>query len=228
MTIKEYLIKNINEEKYEKIDKYLTSIELKLIKEKINLIKGYYEKIDINLFIYRKNYITDDIIELIFNEKINKELLKKTKENCNRYTLDKRTPIMLDLNLILGESQELLFLLTNLNFYINPKSKHNIRTIKSSYDSDFYCKNNYIEFQSTVNPSVNDIYIKKAKFKGLKKIYKDKNCYILQQKIDKDKITYKIINIKDVKIKKEIERFKYKTEYILESNDWQDIKELKL
>ena len=229
MTNSEFLCKNIDESKFICIKELLNENEYRNIKNKIKLIKNHFDKIDINMLIYRKYIITDDIVELIYSEKLNKELLKKTYENTNKYILDKRSPLIFDINIILGESQELLFLLSNLNVQINPNSKHNTRTIKSSYDSDFILKNSFIEFQSTINPNTNKIIIKKDKFNGLKSIYKNKDCYILQQKIFNDKIKYKIINIKDVEIIDEIQRFGFKKEYILKDNtDWLDIKDIKI
>ena len=71
------------------------------------------------------------------------------------------------------------------------------------------CDNTFIEFQSTVNPKVDDIIIKQAKLNGLKKLYKD-NCYILQQKIEK-----------------EIARFSFKKEFVLKTNPWQYINSIK-
>lgn len=226
MTIEEYLKKDKDFKEYENIKKYLSEKEYELIKNKIDLIKSHYNKIELEYFIYRKEYITKDIIALLYDYKIDKKLLNKTIENSNKYILDKRSPIMFDLNLILGESQELLFLLNNLNFQINPNSKHNTRIIKSSYDADFVCDDTFIEFQSTVNPKVDDIIIKQAKLNGLKKLYKN-NCYILQQKIEKEEIKYKILNVDNAKIEKEIERFSFKKEFVLKTNPWQYINSIK-
>lgn len=182
------------------------------------------------MVIYRKKHITQDMIHLLLYESISKSKLKETELNTDYYGRDGRSPLRMDLNLIISEIAELIILFKNINFNINPDSVHNTRTTRSNYNTDFTYKDCYIEVQSSFK-DISKILMKEAKYNGILKLY-DKNqpIYILQQKINKDGSTlYKIVDIRKIIKGKTVCRYSMKPEFEIDNiGEWLPLNELKI
>jgi len=220
-----------NSNDYIGIKELLNDSEYLNIHNKIETIKKCLDFVSIEMVVYRKKYITQDMIQLLLYEKISKKKLKDTEDNTNFYGRDGRSPLRMDLNFIISEIVELIILFKVYNLKINPLSVHNERTTKSNYNTDFVYKDDYfIEIQSSFK-DIKKVLIKEAKYKGILKLYdKFENIYLLQQKINPDGTTlYKLINLRDFKKGNTVCRYSNKPEFEVEdSSEWVSIDKIKI
>jgi len=217
-------------DEYIGIKDLLNEKEYNNINNKIETLNKCLDFVSVEMVIHRKKYITQEMIQLLLYEKVSKDKLKDTELNTDYYGRDGRSPLRMDLNLIISEIAELLILFQNTSFDINPDSVHNTRTTRSNYNTDFIYKNCYIEVQSSFK-EISKILMKEAKYNGILKLYNnDEPIYILQQKINKDGSTlYKIVDIRKIIKGKTVCRFSMKPEFEIDNEgEWLPLNELKI
>lgn len=215
---------------YIKIEEILNEKEYININNKIETLLKCFDFVNLEMIIYRNSYFTQDMLHILLNKEVSKSSIKNTCENTDFYGRDGRSINMMNLNLIISEIQELIFLLKNSSFEINYLSNHNIRTNKKNYNTDFVYNNKFVEFQSSFK-DIDKILIKEAKIKGILELYNnDEKIYLVQQKILKDGNTlYKVVDLRNFEEGDKVLRFVNKPEIeILNIGEWKKIEDLKI
>lgn len=183
------------------------------------------------MIIFNKKLFTQDYIHFILYNEVSKSKLEDSNKKRNFYGQDGRTSEEFYIDLLVNELEEVQFLLFNNNIKRNETSIHNQVVKVSNNDPDFITNDNiYIEFQNTIQFNKRHISIKSCKFKRLLEKYYDKNCYILQQKINREtnECLYKCIKLQDIIQGKERETYLRKSSFdVLNDGEWLDIKNIK-
>lgn len=228
--------------KWEEVNNKEEYINLDIIENVSNFKKDTYKihrnflidrinKSNLEMIIFNKKFFTQEYIHFLLYNEISLNKLNDSRNKRNFYGQDSRTPEEFYIDLLVNELQELQFLLFNSNIKINESSIHNEVVKVSNNDPDFITNDGiFIEFQNTIQFNKRHISLKSAKFKRLMEKYKDKNCYILQQKINREDNTclYKCIKLQDIIQGKEKEAFLRKSSFdVLNDGDWLDLKSLK-
>lgn len=223
-----------NQDNYINLDKVGNVSDSKKNTYKIHLefVRKRIKDSNLEMLIHNKKLFTQDYLYLILFNLVNKEELENAIKCHNIYGKDLRSDEELYLDLLLNELQELQFLLFNSDLKRNESSVHNKVVKKSNNLTDFINndENVYIEFQNTIQYNKRHITLKSLKYKHLLEEYKDKSCYILQQKINREDNTclYKCIKLQEIKIGKEQEFALFKSSFdVLNDGNWMTIQEIK-